>query len=138
MEVFIDNTDDLGKAAKLLLPYLKTHSIVAFYAAMGAGKTTFIKEICAALAVTDSVTSPTYSIINEYRTAANKPIYHFDFYRINSIQEAIDIGCEDYFFSGNICLLEWPERIESLLPGNLLKVKIEVISEAKRMIKIVE
>ena len=102
---------------------------VPFYilcGSLGAGKTTLIKTLCKTLGVQDAVSSPTYSLVNEYRTSSGPPVYHFDFYRINSLEEAYDIGYEDYFYSGHLCLIEWPERIEELLAReNLLRISIE-------------
>ena len=93
---------------------------------MGSGKTTLIKAICQKLGVKDPTSSPTFSIINEYRSPGGEPIYHFDFYRLKNEQEALDIGCEEYFYSGNLCLVEWPERIKNLLPEGALRVEIKV------------
>ena len=93
---------------------------------MGAGKTTLIREICGQLGVTDNVTSPTFALINQYRTEGGERINHFDFYRINKLEEAYDLGYEEYFDSGNLCLIEWPEKIEELLPEDVLVVKIEI------------
>ncbi|HEX7410529.1 MAG TPA: tRNA (adenosine(37)-N6)-threonylcarbamoyltransferase complex ATPase subunit type 1 TsaE, partial [Bacteroidales bacterium] len=97
----------------------------AMYGRMGAGKTTFIKAICRRLGVTDIVNSPTFSIVNEYRTTHGESIYHFDFYRLKHTAELLDIGYEDYFFSDSYCLLEWPEKIEELLPAGCIRVNIE-------------
>ena len=99
--------------------------VFAFYGKMGAGKTTFIKALCEVLGVEDVITSPTFAIINEYTDGNENPIYHFDFYRIKKLEEVYDMGYEDYFYSGNLCLLEWPELIEDILPENVIKVTIE-------------
>jgi tRNA threonylcarbamoyladenosine biosynthesis protein TsaE len=99
---------------------------------MGAGKTTFIRSICSELGVKENVTSPTFSIVNEYRDSYGKPVYHFDFYRIEKEQEAVDIGCEEYFYSGALCLIEWPEKILNLLPHELVKITIEVTHTKRR------
>ncbi len=117
---------DLDNLIDELLPYTQTHKIWAFYGKMGAGKTTVIRKLCKKLNVTDNPNSPTFSIVNEYHTQSGDKIFHFDFYRINSIQEAFDMGYEDYFYSGHLCLIEWPEKIESLLPEKYLKIAIEV------------
>lgn len=108
-------------------------SVIAFYGKMGAGKTTFIKAFCEELGVEDVITSPTFAIVNEYTVAADSsPVYHFDFYRIKKLEEVYDMGYEDYFYSGNLCLIEWPELIEDLLPENALRVTIEEQPDGSR------
>ena len=107
----IGSTDDLPKAAAAILESLDGRSVVAFRGEMGAGKTTLIRAICDALGVTDTVTSPTFAIVNEYRGEGIPPVYHFDFYRIDRIEEAFDFGYEEYFYGGDLCLVEWPEKI---------------------------
>lgn len=124
----------LDKAAKKLISAFPEQKIFAFYGKMGAGKTTFIQSVCRALGTADNITSPTFAIVNEYHTEKGESIYHFDFYRIKSMEEAFDLGYEDYFFSGNYCLIEWPEKIESLLPENFVEVRIEVLENEKRVI----
>ena len=114
----------LPEAAKKICEVLRGETIAAFYGEMGAGKTTLIKEICKALGSEDNVTSPTFSLMNEYRISSGKKIFHFDFYRIQSITEVYDIGYEDFFFSSNLCLIEWPEKIKQLLPENCLRINI--------------
>lgn len=116
---------ELAHVALDFVQKLGDESIVLFDGEMAAGKTTFIKQICKALGVTDTVSSPTFSIINEYRTDTDKVIYHFDFYRLNSEAEAYAIGAEEYLFSGNLCLIEWPSKAEELLPSNYIRVQIE-------------
>ncbi len=108
---------------------------IAFYAPMGAGKTTFIKALCEELGVEDVITSPTFAIINEYTAASGDPIYHFDFYRIKKIEEVYDMGCDDYFYSGNYCFMEWPELIEEALPDDVLRVTITPQPDGSRIIK---
>ena len=132
----IGSTDDLPKAAAAILESLDGRSVVAFRGEMGAGKTTLIRAICDALGVTDTVTSPTFSIVNEYRGEGIPPVYHFDFYRIDRIEEAFDFGYEEYFYGGDLCLVEWPEKIESLLPDDAMTVRIEVTGEDSRTIEI--
>ena len=124
----------LNAVAKSLINKFPDHRIFAFYGKMGAGKTTFIQSVCKSLGSVDNVTSPTFAIINEYKTEKLFSIFHFDFYRINNIEEAFDLGYEDYLYSGNYCLIEWPEMIESLLPQNIVKVKIEVEDDGTRNI----
>lgn len=122
---------DLGNAAINLLSFCGETKVITFSGTLGAGKTTFIKAICKQLGVIDSVSSPTFSIINEYRNRENTPVYHFDFYRLKSTQEAEDTGCMDYFFSGNYCFIEWPQIAESLLPDEYVKVEITNTNEIR-------
>lgn len=117
---------DLGRIAEQLLRLHEGKRIFAFYGGMGAGKTTFIKELSEKLEVTDNVSSPTFAIINEYRTRNGGRVYHFDFYRIKKPAEALDLGYEEYFYSGDFCLVEWPEIVEDLLPHDTVKVRIKV------------
>ena len=131
-EISINGTSDLERAAKEFLERKGDGTVIAFYGSMGAGKTTFITALCNCLGVDDIVTSPTFTIVNEYRDRKGEPVYHFDFYRINRIEEAIDIGLFEYFDSGRLCFMEWPEMIEDLLPEDTLKVKIEVLDENTR------
>ncbi len=133
-EVIIKNLEDLDRAAGDFLEKIGDNRLIAFFAPMGAGKTTFIIALCKALGVEDVVCSPTFTIINEYRTKEGEPIYHFDFYRINKLTEAVDIGLDDYFYSGHLCLMEWPENIEDLLPEETLKVSIKVNPDYSRTI----
>jgi tRNA threonylcarbamoyladenosine biosynthesis protein TsaE len=135
MDITLNSLLDLEGAAKRLLEFNKQNKIFVFYGDMGAGKTTFIKAICAELGVKDTVSSPTFSIVNEYVGNGNT-IYHFDFYRIKSIQEAFDIGYEEYFYSGNICLIEWPEKVQELLPEHYVKIQITTIEPDKRLMSI--
>jgi tRNA threonylcarbamoyladenosine biosynthesis protein TsaE len=135
MDITLNSLLDLEGAAKRLLEFNKQNKIFVFYGDMGAGKTTFIKAICAELGVKDTVSSPTFSIVNEYVGNGNT-IYHFDFYRIKSIQEAFDIGYEEYFYSGDICLIEWPEKVQELLPEHYVKIQITTLEPDKRLMSI--
>ena len=121
-----NNPDDLGKIASHLINKYLDYRVFAFYGEMGAGKTTFVKTICKQLGVTDVVNSPTFSIVNVYESQNKGQLYHFDFYRMKTPEEIFDIGYEDYLFSGNYCFLEWPEKVENLLPRDAIKVIIEV------------
>lgn len=123
-EIIVNGIEDLPRAARVFLEKKGGATIVAFYGSMGAGKTTFITALCEALGVKDVVNSPTFTIVNEYRDGRGESVYHFDFYRINRISEALDIGLYEYFDSGSLCLIEWPEMIEELLPEETLKVQI--------------
>ncbi|MEO8794046.1 MAG: tRNA (adenosine(37)-N6)-threonylcarbamoyltransferase complex ATPase subunit type 1 TsaE [Daejeonella sp.] len=134
MNINVNHPDELNKAAEELLKFAGRQRIFLFFGEMGAGKTTFIKSICKALGFQDSVSSPTYSIVNEY-PAKEALIYHFDFYRLKNEEEAYDIGFEEYLDSGNYCLIEWPERIESLWPENYIKVEIDETEDGSRQIK---
>ncbi len=134
-EIIINSLNDLDKAAEQFLKETAGHTIIAFYAPMGAGKTTFTTAICHKLGVSeDAVSSPTFSIVNEYKAEDKSSIFHFDFYRINKIEEAFDIGFYDYVDSGSLCLIEWPENIESILPEETLKVQISVRKDGSRLI----
>jgi len=125
---------DLPRAAKAFLAAVRGERIIAFYGSMGAGKTTFTTALCAELGVSgDSVSSPTFAIVNEYRACDGRPIYHFDFYRIERLEEALDIGLYDYLDDPDaLCLIEWPENIEPLLPEETLRVRIEVAADGNR------
>ena len=124
---------EIDSAAKEFLKEIDGHKLIAFYALMGAGKTTFTTAICRILGVAqDAVSSPTFSIVNEYRLPDGEPVFHFDFYRINKISEALDIGFYDYIDSGALCLMEWPENIEDLLPEETLRVHITVSPDGSR------
>ena len=135
MDITLHGLADLKEAAKKMLEVIGDNKIVLFYGDMGAGKTTFIKSICVELGVKETVSSPTFSIVNEYEGSGNT-IYHFDFYRIKSIQEAYDIGYEEYFYSGNICFVEWPDKIDELLPDHYLKVEIHTMEDDSRVFSI--
>ena len=131
-EIIINGTADLDRAARVFLEKSAGSPIVAFYGQMGAGKTTFITALCRAMGVEDVVTSPTFTIVNEYRDGKGDPVYHFDFYRINRLSEAMDIGLFEYFDSGFPCFMEWPEMIQELLPEETLKVQILTDDENTR------
>ena len=128
--------DSIHDAAKTFINNMGTGKVFAFYGKMGVGKTTFIKAVCEELGVTDVITSPTFAIVNEYRSdTTGELIYHFDFYRIKNLEEVYDMGYEDYFYSGALCFLEWPELIEELLPADAVKVTITETEDGERMIE---
>ncbi len=126
--ITIKNIDELKSVAEQLLAFANGEKFFIFEGEMAAGKTTLIKEFCSVLGAKDVVSSPTFSIVNEYEG----PIYHFDFYRLKSLQEAYDIGYEEYFYSGAYCLVEWPSKVEEVLPEKYIKVEIEIIEETER------
>lgn len=135
MEIKIQSPAQLPEAAKQFVQAMDQNTVFAFYGKMGAGKTTFIKAICEELGVTDVINSPTFSIVNEYRSdTTGELIYHFDFYRIKKIEEVYDMGYEDYFDSGAVCFIEWPELIDDLLPGNAVKVSITEQEDGSRIV----
>ena len=136
MKLLIKSLSDIETVAQKFVKNMGDNTVFAFYGEMGVGKTTIIKAVCRALGVTETINSPTFAIVNEYKSGEGTPIYHFDFYRIKSIEEAYDFGYEDYFYSRNICFIEWPELIESLLPDNVIKVKIELEKNEQRIILI--
>lgn len=134
-EITIKGLGGLDQAAARFLEETAGRTLIAFYAPMGAGKTTFTTALCRRLGVReDAVSSPTFAIVNEYRTAAGSPMYHFDFYRIAKPEEALDIGLYDYLDSGCPCIMEWPENIESLLPDETLRVSIAVLPDETRIV----
>ncbi len=137
LKLTLENIDNV---AKEFLNYINKNmsdiNCLAFYGEMGSGKTTFIKTLCKQLGVNDTVTSPTFAIINEYKTVNNTEIYHFDFYRIEKIEEAYDFGYEDYFYSKNLCFIEWPELIEDILPENFIKITIKETDGGSRILTI--
>ena len=133
----INSLDSIRESAKAFLAAMDDRTVFAFHGQMGAGKTTFIKAICEELGVEDVINSPTFAIINEYRSETiGELIYHFDFYRINKLSEAEDIGTEDYFYSGALCFIEWPEKIEDLLPGDVVEVTIKENPDGTRTVEI--
>ena len=135
-EIVIASLDELKDVAEAVIESLDGRNVVALFGAMGAGKTTLISAIMEHLGSTDNVTSPTFALVNQYSTAANEPVYHFDFYRINRIEEAFDMGYEEYFYSGDLCRVEWPELVEQLLPDDAMVVRIEVLSPTERKFSI--
>lgn len=135
MQIQATTPEALPEAARAFVRAIDQSTVFAFYGKMGAGKTTFIKAVCEALGVTDVVNSPTFSIVNEYRSdTTGELIYHFDFYRIQRLEEVYDMGYEDYFYSGALCFIEWPELVEDLLPGDAVKVQIEEQPDGSRTI----
>ncbi len=133
MEIRIQNLDTIRDAAREFIQHIGEARVFAFYGKMGAGKTTFVKAICEELGSTDVVTSPTFAIVNEY-TAQQNPVYHFDFYRIKKLEEVYDMGFEEYFYSGALCLIEWPELIEDVLPEDAVHVNIEEQPDGSRLV----
>ncbi len=132
MNIKINSLSEIDKAAIEFIKAMGNNTVFAFHGEMGAGKTTLIKAICENLGVSDVINSPTFAIVNEYRSDSGELIYHFDFYRINKIEEAFDFGYEDYFYSGSLCFIEWPEKIESLLPKDTVNVHIKVLEDGSR------
>ena len=139
MQILTTQIDSLPQAAQAIVEHIdKGRNVVALYGAMGAGKTTLIRAICRRLGVEENVTSPTFALVNEYRTVSNRQIFHFDFYRINSLAEVYDLGYEEYFYSNNLCLIEWAELVEDLLPKNTLKIRIPIMDSMTRELGIEE
>lgn len=135
MQIEINDLTGIQSAAREFIGNMDENKVFAFYGNMGAGKTTFIKAICEELGVKETVASPTFAIINEYRAKNGNSIYHFDFYRINKLEEVYDFGYEDYFYSGNLCFIEWPELVESVLPEHTVKITIQEERSGSRIIK---
>jgi len=136
MNIQIESLDTIHDSAKKFIDQIGNRTVFAFNGNMGAGKTTFIKSICEVMGVKETVNSPTFSIVNEYEAADGRIIYHFDCYRINKIQEALDFGAEEYLYSGNLCFIEWSENIAPILPDSLVNVDIEEVENGKRNINI--
>lgn len=147
MEITIQSLEQIADAAREFIAGIGDRRVFAFYGSMGAGKTTFIKAVCEALGVKEQVTSPTFAIVNVYTADAaaatcsslftshpSLEIYHFDFYRIKRLEEAYDMGCEEYFYSGNLCFIEWPELIEDLLPEDTIRVTITQQPDGQRTV----
>ena len=131
--IIIKDLEDIDRAAGLFLSEIGENKLIAFYAPMGAGKTTFTTALCRRLGVReDAVSSPTFAIVNEYLDGRENSIYHFDFYRIEKLEEVYDMGYEDYFYSGNVCFLEWPELIEDILPSETVRVTITLQADGTR------
>ena len=131
-KILIRSVENIDEASVEFLKRNPANKVIALYGEMGAGKTTFTKALCKVLGVVDGVNSPTFTLINEYRTKGGETIYHFDFYRIIKLEEAFDIGFEEFAESGNLCIIEWPEKIEQILPSDTLRVKISVLDDGKR------
>ncbi len=134
--IHITSEEELPQVAEAILEATGRRTVVVFRGGMGAGKTTLIRAIAAALGSADTVTSPTFALVNQYKGADGRNIYHFDFYRIDDLREAYDFGYEEYFYSGDLCLVEWPEKIEALLPDDVVTVRIAVDSETARTFEI--
>ena len=135
MNISISGLEDLPLAAKALLPALQHTKVIAFHGEMGIGKTTLIKTLCQMLGATGTVNSPSFALVNEYRDSKETPVYHFDFYRIQDISEAYDLGYEEYFYGGHVCLVEWPEKILTILPPNTLHVYLHFAKDGRRIIR---
>lgn len=132
----LKSLSELNVVADKFLHLMKDKKIFAFFGSMGVGKTTFIKALCNELGVVEIVTSPTFALVNEYQTGSNNVIYHFDFYRIEKIDEVYDLGYEEYFFSGNYCFIEWPEKIAEILPEDIVYVHIVENNDGSRTINL--
>ncbi|MDD3788971.1 MAG: tRNA (adenosine(37)-N6)-threonylcarbamoyltransferase complex ATPase subunit type 1 TsaE [Petrimonas sp.] len=135
MQIEITDISEIQQAARQFLSEMDDEKVFAFYGAMGAGKTTFIKALCEEMGVRETVASPTFAIINEYKTDKGEPVFHFDFYRINKLEEVFDFGYEDYFYSGNLCFIEWPELVEPVLPEDVVKISIRETGGGSRIVE---
>lgn len=136
MNIKIGSLDKIDEAALEFIRAMGDNTVFAFHGDMGAGKTTFIKAICENLGVSDTINSPTFAIVNEYRSDSGELIYHFDFYRINKIEEVFDFGYEDYFYSGSLCFIEWPEKVDTLLPKDTVNVYVKVQEDGSREVSL--
>jgi len=136
MIITISSLEKINEAAKIFISNIGNKTVFAFNGKMGAGKTTFIKSICEMLGVKETVNSPTFSIVNEYETSERDIIYHFDCYRLNKVQDALNLGAEDYLYSGNLCFIEWAENMAPLLPDDTVNVNIEVAYNGTRFVEI--
>lgn len=134
MEITINGLDTIRSAARQFIENIGSSRVFAFYGKMGAGKTTFVKALCEELGCDDVITSPTFAIVNEYTDGEQEPVYHFDFYRIKKLEEVYDMGYEEYFYSGALCLIEWPELIEDVLPDDTVRVTIEEQADGSRLL----
>lgn len=134
MEITINGLDTIRSAARQFIENIGRSRVFAFYGKMGAGKTTFVKALCEELGCDDVITSPTFAIVNEYTDGDQQPVYHFDFYRIKKLEEVYDMGYEEYFYSGALCLIEWPELIEDVLPDDTVRVTIEEQADGSRLL----
>ena len=134
MKIIIRDKRHLHSAARELINHTGDNKILAFYGAMGSGKTTIIKVICEILGATDIVTSPTFTLVNEYKTSTGESLFHFDFYRIKKTEEVFDFGIEEYFASDSYCFMEWPELVEDILPPGTVRIKIEVTDDEQRIL----
>lgn len=136
MNIKIESLDKIDEAALEFIRAMGDNTVFAFHGDMGVGKTTFIKAICENLGVSDTINSPTFAIVNEYRSDSGELIYHFDFYRINKIEEVFDFGYEDYFYSGSLCFIEWPEKVDTLLPKDTVNVYVKVQEDGSREVSL--
>lgn len=136
MRIEIPSVDKIQEAARQFVCQMGDAKVFAFYGKMGAGKTTFIKAICQELGVEDVITSPTFALVNEYTAGDGSPIFHFDFYRVKSLEEVYDMGFEDYLYGGALCLVEWPELVEELLPRDAVAVTIRTNADGSRSIAV--
>ncbi len=136
MEWSIRSLEELNEVADHFLAYVGNRKIFALYGPMGVGKTTFVKAVCRCLGVEDDVSSPTFAIVNEYVTSEGESLYHFDFYRVNSIEEAMDFGYEEYFYGGCRCFIEWPEKIDELLPEDIVNCTFTENQDGSRTLKV--
>ena len=132
INIEIKDLEHISEAAREFIQHIGEHRVFAFYGKMGAGKTTFVKAVCEQLGVDDVITSPTFAIVNEY--SGKTQVYHFDFYRIKKLEEVYDMGYEDYFYSGSLCFIEWPELIEEILPDDAVRVSITEQEDGTRKI----
>ncbi len=136
MKISIKSLDNIHEAVREFIQNMGNGNVFAFYGKMGAGKTTFIKAVCEELGVDDVITSPTFAIVNDYTSSKDDShIFHFDFYRIKKLEEVYDMGYEDYFYSGSLCFIEWPELIEDILPGDAVKVTISQLEDGNRVVE---